>query len=117
MVIRDTRRVVSSTQVGPYYTVAMILICFAGIMIRAHRARVINPRFNLPGNRENAYLGRALVGRDVGAILAPTGIAAEFWIRYRYLGRFWSGSVELQENHQVIESGLYQIIRRCMPSI
>lgn len=46
-----------------------------------------------------------------GTILVITGITAEFWIRYRYLGRFWSGSVEIKKEHQIIEKGPYQIIR------
>ena len=39
------------------------------------------------------------------------GILASYWIRHRYLGRFWSGNVEIQEHHELIESGPYRFVR------
>ncbi len=47
----------------------------------------------------------------VGAILAVGGIAAAFWIRHRYLGRFWSVSAEIQAQHEVVDQGPYRTIR------
>jgi protein-S-isoprenylcysteine O-methyltransferase Ste14 len=47
----------------------------------------------------------------LGMTLVITGIFAMFWVRYHYLGRFWSGSVELKEQHEVIESGPYRAVR------
>jgi protein-S-isoprenylcysteine O-methyltransferase Ste14 len=47
----------------------------------------------------------------LGTILVVSGILAAYWIRYRYLGRFWSGSVEIQVRHEVIETGPYRIVR------
>jgi protein-S-isoprenylcysteine O-methyltransferase Ste14 len=47
----------------------------------------------------------------LGALLVVAGIAAAFWIRHRYLRGFWSGNVEIQENHRVIKEGPYQIVR------
>lgn len=46
-----------------------------------------------------------------GTILACGGILAMFLIRYRYLGRFWRGAIEIQEGHEVVAHGPYQIVR------
>ncbi len=47
----------------------------------------------------------------LGTLLAVTGIAATFWIRHRYLGRFWSGGIEIQEQHNVVDRGPYRTVR------
>ena len=47
----------------------------------------------------------------LGTLLAITGISAAFWIRHRYLGRFWSGTVEIQAGHEVMEHGPYRAVR------
>jgi protein-S-isoprenylcysteine O-methyltransferase Ste14 len=46
-----------------------------------------------------------------GAILVIAGIASAFWIRHGYLGRFWSGTVEIQAGHEIMEGGPYGIVR------
>jgi protein-S-isoprenylcysteine O-methyltransferase Ste14 len=46
-----------------------------------------------------------------GAVLEIAGILAAYFVRGRYLGRFWSGSVEIQPDHHIVEHGPYRFIR------
>src|SRR5947209_4962068 len=47
----------------------------------------------------------------VGALaLEVAGIAFAIWAR-EHLGRFWSGSVTLKEEHRIVQSGPYQLAR------
>ncbi|MGH9738086.1 MAG: methyltransferase family protein [Candidatus Acidiferrales bacterium] len=41
-----------------------------------------------------------------GALLTAAGIAFAIWAR-NHIGRFWSGSVAIREDHQLIRSGPY----------
>lgn len=45
-----------------------------------------------------------------GASLTLAGIAFSLWARFR-LGRNWSGAVTLKQDHQLIRSGPYSIVR------
>lgn len=45
-----------------------------------------------------------------GALLTAAGIAFAIWAR-NHIGRFWSGSVAIREDHQLIRSGPYSRIR------
>lgn len=46
----------------------------------------------------------------VGAALVALGIAFSIWAR-AHLGRNWSGTVTLKENHELIRSGPYAMVR------
>jgi protein-S-isoprenylcysteine O-methyltransferase Ste14 len=48
--------------------------------------------------------------RQLGAALAWTGIAFAIWARH-HIGRYWSGSVSLRADHQLIRTGPYSRIR------
>jgi protein-S-isoprenylcysteine O-methyltransferase Ste14 len=45
-----------------------------------------------------------------GTLLTAAGIAFAIWARI-HIGRFWSGSVAIREDHQLIRSGPYSCIR------
>jgi len=45
-----------------------------------------------------------------GAVLVAAGIGICFWARW-HLGANWSGTVTLKENHELIRSGPYRMIR------
>ena len=47
---------------------------------------------------------------DGGALLTFCGIALAVWARF-YLGRNWSGSPSLKENHELVTSGPYALVR------
>ncbi|HXW55651.1 MAG TPA: isoprenylcysteine carboxylmethyltransferase family protein [Candidatus Cybelea sp.] len=48
--------------------------------------------------------------RPLGAALAWIGIALAIWARH-HIGRYWSGSVSLRTDHQLIRTGPYSRIR------
>jgi len=47
---------------------------------------------------------------SLGVALCTLGMAFTFWARI-LLGRNWSGFVTLKENHQLIQSGPYRVVR------
>jgi protein-S-isoprenylcysteine O-methyltransferase Ste14 len=104
-IVADNKRVAANTQMGRSYMIAMMLISFAGIMMLLTQSLICLGIVGTPGWAERWWVVL------FGAIMVITGIAAEFWIRYGCLGRFWSGSVEIQDNHKVIANGPYGIIR------
>ena len=44
-------------------------------------------------------------------LLVIGSVSVAYWIRYRFLGQFWSGHIEVQDDHQVIAHGPYAIVR------
>jgi protein-S-isoprenylcysteine O-methyltransferase Ste14 len=46
----------------------------------------------------------------LGAILVAVGLSFAIWARW-HLGRNWSGSVTLKENHSLIQTGPYKYVR------
>lgn len=71
--------------------------------------------FLFPGNFPLGPLDRrlwpaGLWTEDFGIALTLTGIAFAFWARAA-LGRNWSGSVTIKENHELIRRGPYRIVR------
>lgn len=46
----------------------------------------------------------------IGVILAGAGIAFAIWARFN-LGRNWSGSPQMKENHELVTSGPYRYVR------
>lgn len=47
---------------------------------------------------------------DIGALLTLCGVALAVWARY-YLGRNWSGSPSLKEEHELVTGGPYALVR------
>lgn len=56
------------------------------------------------------FVSHSTVVESVGLALCILGAAVACYARYT-LGRNWSGSVQLKENHELIEHGLYGIVR------
>jgi protein-S-isoprenylcysteine O-methyltransferase Ste14 len=67
------------------------------------------PRSRL-GVLGDPFLPRAAWPFWTGAALTATGLLFAVWAR-RHLGRNWSGSVTIKENHELISSGPYAIVR------
>src|SRR6202035_2869473 len=55
-------------------------------------------------------LPRALSTYWVGVALILLGLAFAIWAR-RYLGTNWSGTVTIKENHELIRTGPYGLVR------
>jgi protein-S-isoprenylcysteine O-methyltransferase Ste14 len=79
---------------------------------------IIHPRVRLPwldalDPREAVLGGWLVVPAWLGAVsvvLTASGIALAFWARYT-LGRNWSGTVTLKEDHTLVQSGPYALAR------
>lgn len=67
-----------------------------------------NPRYFGPLNRRFVHRGFWIA--SFGALLTVAGIAFAIWAR-NHIGRFWSGSVAIREDHRLIRSGPYSRIR------
>ena len=78
-----------------------ILAAFGGFMIwdRTARALHMHPLWDV--GRDGGYLFAALT---VG------GIAFAWWARV-HLGRLWSGAVERKQDHRIVDSGPYALVR------
>jgi protein-S-isoprenylcysteine O-methyltransferase Ste14 len=67
-----------------------------------------DPRYFGPLNMRFVHRGFWIA--SAGALLTVLGIAFAIWAR-NHIGRFWSGSVAIREDHQLIRSGPYSRIR------
>lgn len=67
-----------------------------------------DPRYFGPLNRRFVHRGFWIA--VTGALLTVAGIAFAIWAR-NHIGRFWSGSVAIREDHQLIRTGPYSRIR------
>jgi protein-S-isoprenylcysteine O-methyltransferase Ste14 len=67
-----------------------------------------DPRYFGPLNMR--FVHRGFWVASTGALLTVLGIAFAIWAR-NHIGRFWSGSVAIREDHQLIRSGPYSRIR------
>jgi protein-S-isoprenylcysteine O-methyltransferase Ste14 len=109
-VVRDIRRSVSTTGGRSYAAVALVMVG-AGLAILAAQLLICLDVV------EAAAWGESLWVALPGAVLVAIGILGAFWIRHRYLGRFWSGTVEIHDSHTVIEAGPYGAVRHPLYSL
>jgi protein-S-isoprenylcysteine O-methyltransferase Ste14 len=56
------------------------------------------------------FLPQGIDGYWLGVILVAAGLGFSFWAR-QHLGRNWSGTVEVKQDHQLICTGPYQFVR------
>ena len=56
------------------------------------------------------FWGRGETSFWIGTALLVSGLAFSIWAR-RVLGRNWSGTVTVKENHELVQSGPYRITR------
>jgi protein-S-isoprenylcysteine O-methyltransferase Ste14 len=56
------------------------------------------------------FVSVAAIWPRVGLALTILGLGFAAWARIR-LGRFWSGTVTLKENHELVRSGPYAFVR------
>lgn len=56
------------------------------------------------------FVPHSLAVRDIGAGLTCIGLAFSIWAR-QHIGRYWSGSVSIRADHQLIRTGPYSRIR------
>jgi len=101
--VKDTRR--SITEAGNYYYLLFsIVMGIAGVVILISQLLICLGYVETFGGIPE-WLAAA------GAATVVAAILSSYWIRGRYLGRFWSGNVELKPDHRIVETGPYRIIR------
>jgi protein-S-isoprenylcysteine O-methyltransferase Ste14 len=62
------------------------------------------------GDLNNRFVPRNTLVRDAGAVLTCAGLAFSIWAR-QHIGRYWSSTVSLRADHQLIRTGPYSRIR------
>ena len=98
--IQDVQR--SST---PFYTTLTAIMAAAGLTLLVTQLLVCLRIIAAYPWADRAWLVVP------GALLAISGIALGYWIRYRYLGIYWSSAVEVKAEHKIIETGPYRLVR------
>jgi len=96
--VKPTRR--QESWANRSLTVALIVPAALLMTVRARWLPWLGARF-LP-DKSIVYL--------LGLLLVMAGLAFAVWARV-YLGRNWSGTVTVKENHELIRSGPYAIVR------
>jgi protein-S-isoprenylcysteine O-methyltransferase Ste14 len=56
------------------------------------------------------FVPSTLGWQSFGAALTVAGVAVAIWSRF-YLGRNWSGTVTVKQDHELIRSGPYGVVR------
>jgi len=102
--VKDARRSVATTGGRSYLAMALVMGA-AGLTILVMQLLVCL------GIVETAAWGESLWAALLGTILVTVGILGAYWVRHRYLGRYWSGTVEIHTDHDVIEAGPYGVVR------
>ncbi len=59
---------------------------------------------------DQRFLPPTIIAYWLGLLMLAVGIAFAVWAR-RYLGRNWSGTVTVKQNHELIRSGPYRLVR------
>lgn len=81
----------------------IVILTLAGVLFTTGLL-VVSGGVAVLGLAENTLIALA------GAALALLGAAATFYCR-AYLGRFWTAEAALQDNHQIIDTGPYALVR------
>ena len=62
------------------------------------------------GLLERRFLPDAMIYRWIGLLMTMAGVAFAIWARV-ILGRNWSGFVTVKQNHELIRTGPYALVR------
>ena len=68
------------------------------------------PRLHLAPALAERFVPHDLALQWIGVALTSVGIAFTFWARF-HLGRNWSGQVVIKEQHELIRTGPYALVR------
>jgi protein-S-isoprenylcysteine O-methyltransferase Ste14 len=104
LLVRDTRRALR-TGGGRPYLYFVIMMGAAGLCILATQLWICL------GNPAGRFLIRNGTIGVIGAVLTVAGIAAAYGVRHACLREYWSGNVEIREDHKVVADGPYRHVR------
>jgi protein-S-isoprenylcysteine O-methyltransferase Ste14 len=65
---------------------------------------------NWPGLLATRFVPEGMPGAYVGLALTGLGLGFALWARF-YIGRNWDGMVVLKEDHQLVRTGPYSLVR------
>lgn len=97
----NTKRTVYREKSLPRMIVALFMIIAVLFLVRSDLLGDFFQYRIFPGNDLWAI---------IGTILTAAGIFFAIWARV-HIGRNWSGTVTLKENHELVQSGPYKIVR------
>ena len=97
--LTSKRAVRRQSNASRFFQGAVVILGFL-LVLQPWRAQAMNIRF-IPVTEGATVLGMAFTA---------TGIAFAFWARLA-IGRNWSGTVTVKQNHQLIRNGPYGIVR------
>src|SRR5690348_6341946 len=98
---RDTKRT-ARADTEPAATASLVAVGAGAILLFAQSIHV--------GRLDHTSTGDTDVRHVVGVALTAAGIGFAIWAR-RILGRNWSGRVEVKQDHSLIRTGPYRLIR------
>ncbi len=104
-IVKDAPRKTPDKSGRPVFVVAMLCIGFAGLIMFLSQPLICLGLF-----ADFLWMNSVWI-TATGAVLTGMGIAFEFYVRYKYLRRFWSGGVEIREGHRIVSEGPYGVIR------
>ena len=102
--IASARRVKAARWVEPIFSrlLHLVPLAIAAILLAVRRP--------LPAVLTQRFLPPSLAAAVAGAILVALGLGLALWARW-HLGANWSAVVTLKENHTLIRSGPYRVLR------
>lgn len=107
--VKDIKRSIKASG-GYAYLVFAVVMGLAAMVILASQILIclgISKTVSCPGKFIAA----------LGAVAAIAAILAAYRVKYHYLGRFWSGNVEIKKKHKIIDYGPYAWVRHPLYSL
>jgi len=98
---RNTKKTVYRQKLqGRVFIAIRLAVCFALVYLPALSAGWLGV----------SYIPRTMPSEFIGNIVCISGFFFAIWSR-RALGTNWSGEITLKENHQLIQTGPYRLVR------
>jgi protein-S-isoprenylcysteine O-methyltransferase Ste14 len=96
--VKPTRR--RESLVSRLMTIVLTALAAALLAVRGQKLTWLHARF----------LPQTMIGYWLGLLMVVLGLAFAVWAR-AHLGRNWSGTVTVKEDHELIRTGPYGIVR------
>jgi protein-S-isoprenylcysteine O-methyltransferase Ste14 len=96
--VKPTRR--RESLVSRLMTIVLTALAAALLAVRGQKLTWLHARF----------LPQTMIGYWLGLLMVALGLAFAVWAR-AHLGRNWSGTVTVKEDHELIRTGPYGIVR------
>ena len=101
---KDAKRA-ATTKTGSFYSILALLMGIIGALILLTQILTCFGIILSPLSVQYPFLVYS------GTLLFAFGICSAFIIRMRILGKYWSGAIEIKNDHQIKDTGIYAYIR------